>query len=305
MSIKGIINYIKNPRKLFEKLEQIGWLAWLSDEKYLKAVYKIRMGKVLNLKTPSSFNEKLQYLKIHDHNPKYHILADKYLVREYISEKLGKDYLIPLIGVWDNPNEIDFESLPNQFVLKCNHNSGLGMCICKNKSIINKDEIRKNLIRGIREDYYRNGREWPYKDIPRKIIAEQYMEDSASGELRDYKFFCFNGRARFFKVDFDRFTDHHANYYDIGGTLLYFGETVCPPNVEKKIELPNSIPKMVFLAEKLAEGIPFVRVDFYDVNGSIYFGEMTFFPASGMGTFIPEEADEKIGELLDINALVH
>ena len=258
------------------------------------------MHQKLDLSNPVTFNEKLQWLKLYDRRPEYTMMVDKYLVRDYIANKLGEEYLIPLLGVWDDPDDIDFDSLPGRFVLKCNHNSGLGMCICKNKSMLNIKKVKADLRKGLKQDYYLTGREWPYKDVPRKIIAEQYMEDGTLHELRDYKFFCFGGQVKCFKVDFDRFIDHHANYFDRDGNLLEFGEVVCPPIYDRKIDLPKTLPRMIEFAEQLSNEIPFLRADFYDVNGKIYFGELTFFPASGMGEFVPKEWDLKLGEWIHI-----
>lgn len=273
---------------------------YMSDEYYLTKRYEVVFGTKLNWDTPTTFNEKLQWLKLYDRKPEYTMMADKYAVREYIANTIGEEYLIPLLGVWDDPDGIDFEALPNQFVLKCNHNSGLGMCICKDRSHLNIKKVKKELRKGLKQNYYLTGREWPYKDIPRKIIAEKYMVDAQTAELRDYKFFCFNGKAKCFKIDFDRFFNHQANYYDVNGVLLPFGEVICPPDFERTIEMPCNLSLMIKLAEKLSDGIPFVRVDFYEVDGKVYFGEMTFFPAAGFGHFTPEEWDCKLGEWIKL-----
>jgi hypothetical protein len=296
----GIKKYLFLPKRILKAACAKGYFNYLSDRRYIKLVYWLRMNKTLHLDTPQTFNEKLQWLKLHDRKPEYTMMADKYLVREYIAKQLGEEYLIPLIGVWDDPDEIDFDALPNQFVLKCNHNSGLGMCICKDKSQLNIDKAKSELRKGLEQDYYLTGREWPYKDIPRKIIAEKYMVDAQTAELRDYKFFCFNGKVKCFKIDFDRFINHQANYYDANGVLLPFGEVVCPPDFDRTLEMPHNLRLMIRLAEKLADGIPYVRVDFYEVDAKVYFGEITFFPASGFGPFTPEEWDYKLGEWIKL-----
>ena len=165
---------------------------WLSDKQYLKIKYRLRMGKRLDLQHPKTLNEKLQWLKLHNRRPEYTMMVDKYAVRSYIAEQLGEEYLIPLLGVWDHPEDIGFDELPNRFVLKCNHNSGLGMCICRDKSRLNIPQVRRGLEQGLKQDYYLHGREWPYKNVPRKILAEQYMTDTpATDEFTDYKFYCF------------------------------------------------------------------------------------------------------------------
>ena len=270
----------------------------MPDRDYLERKFEALMGAPLHLDAPQTFNEKLQWLKLYDRRPEYTMMVDKYRVREYIAQKIGAEYLIPLLGVWDSPDEIDFAALPEQFVLKCNHNSGLGMCICKDKSTLDLRKVRRELRKGLRQDYYLPGREWPYKDVPRKIIAEKFMIDNDVNELRDYKFFCFRGEVKCFKVDFDRFIDHRANYFDPNGNPMPFGEVVCPPKPDKQLVLPENLGKMISLAEKLSGDIPFLRVDFYNVQGRIYFGELTFSPASGMGKFIPEAWDAILGSWL-------
>ena len=234
-------------------------------------------------------------------------MVDKYLVREIVTSTIGEEYLIPLLGVWDNPDEIPFDKLPNQFVLKCNHNSGTGMCICRDKSKLELAKVKGDLCKGLAQDYYISGREWPYKNVPRKIICEKYMEDTTSRYgsinnhgLNDYKFFCFNGKVKFFKVDFDRFIEHHANYYSPEGRLLDFGEADYPPKPERKLVFPSNLKEMEHLAELLAKNYPFLRVDFYSVNGKIYFGELTLFPTSGFGRWTDEKYDLKIGNLLQL-----
>ena len=270
----------------------------MPDRDYLERKFEALMGTPLHLDAPQTFNEKLQWLKLYDRKPEYTMMVDKYRVREYIAQKIGAEYLIPLLGVWDSPDEIDFAALPEQFVLKCNHNSGLGMCICKDKSTLDLRKVRRDLQKGLRQDYYLPGREWPYKDVPRKIIAEKFMIDNEVNELRDYKFFCFRGEVKCFKVDFDRFIDHRANYFDPDGNPMPFGEVVCPPKPDKQLVLPENLDEMISLAEKLSGDIPFLRVDFYNIQGRIYFGELTFSPASGMGKFIPEEWDAILGSWL-------
>ena len=272
----------------------------LPDKLFLRIMYFKAMKHGVSFRNPETFNEKLQWLKLYNRRPEYTMMVDKYLVRDYIAKEIGEEYLIPLLGVWDNPDDIDFDALPNQFVLKCNHNSGTGMCICKDKSKLNVEQVLSELHKGYKEDYYVMNREWPYKNVPRKIIAEKYMVDKGTAELRDYKFFCFGGVCKCMKVDFDRFVEHRANYYNPQGNLLDLGETICPPDKQKNIVLPTNMDKMIVLAEKLSQGIPFLRVDFYDVNGQIYFGELTFYPASGFGAFTDDEWDVELGKWIEL-----
>lgn len=297
--MKGF-NFLFNKDYRLLILASCGIYDYLPDEKYLRKMFKARLHKELNLDEPQTFNEKLQWLKLYNRKPEYTMMVDKYKVREYIAKTLGEEYLIPLIGVWDAPDEIDFDALPDQFVLKCNHNSGLGMCICKDKSKLDIPKVKAELRKGLKQDYYLTGREWPYKDVPRKIIAERYMIDKTLNELRDYKFFCFNGEVKCFKVDYDRYVEHHANYYDINGQLLPFGEADYAPKPDRQIEMPYNLNKMVEMANRLSHDCPFVRVDFYEIDQRIYFGELTFFPASGMGAFAPETWDGILGGWLTL-----
>lgn len=275
----------------------------IPDSIYLKLLFYRRLGKRLNLKNPKTFNEKLQWLKLYDRRPEYITMADKYTVKEYVANIIGEQYIIPTLGLWENFDDIDFDKLPGEFVLKCTHDSG-GVVICKDKNMLDKAAAKHKLESSLGRNYYWPGREWPYKDIKPRIIAEKYITNNAgrqsSGELRDYKFFCFNGKVRCFKIDFDRFTEHKANYYSSEKRLLKFGEKVCPPDFSKSLEIPFNIDAMIQLAERLSKGYPFVRVDLYNTVEKIYFGELTFYPASGFGPFIPEEWDVRLGEYLQL-----
>jgi len=226
-------------------------------------------------------------------------MVDKYVAKKYVTDKIGEEYIIPTLGVWDSAEDIDFDKLPDQFVLKCNHNSG-GLVICKDKSKLDIAAAKDRLSKALKQDFYKFGREWPYKNVPRKILAEKFMVDESGFELKDYKFFCFNGQPKFFKIDFDRFQNHRANYYDMEGTLLPFAEVECMPNPERKFELPSKFQDMVAIVSSLSANIPFVRIDLYNINGQIYFGEITFYPASGFGIIEPIEWDIKIGSWINI-----
>ncbi|EGT0014958.1 glycosyl transferase [Clostridium perfringens] len=274
----------------------------ISDEEYLKREYRALMGYELDLNNPKTFNEKLQWLKLNNRKPEYTMMVDKYLVRQYIADKLGKEYLIPILGVWDDPDEIDFERLPNKFVLKCNHNSGLGMCICKDKTKLNIEKTKKKLKKGIKQDYYMLHREWPYKNVKRKIIAEKYMVEANGEDLKDYKFMCFNGEVKCSFVCSDRFSDDgmKVTFFDANWNVMPF-ERHYPKSTET-IQKPINYKKMIEFAEKLSKGIPFLRVDFYEIEGKIYFGELTFFPGSGFEEFTPNEADYELGKLIKLTS---
>lgn len=283
------------------RLSRNGRLDWVPDKPYLRVMYFANLRKWLNLKHPRSFNEKIQWLKLYDRKPAYTIMVDKYRVREYVSKTIGEEYLIPLLGVWKNPEDIDFDGLPDQFVLKCNHNSGLGMCICKDKSKLDIPKVKQALCKGLKQDYFLPGREWPYKDVERCVIAEQYMEDAETAELRDYKFFCFNGKARMLFMATDRQAageETKFDFFDMDFNHLDF--TNGHPNAAVTLQKPSQFEKMKELAEKLSQGIPQVRVDLYEVNGKVYFGELTFSHWSGMVAFDPPEWDRTIGDYIEL-----
>lgn len=300
--LKRIKETIKNPWKIFYLAAANGHFSWMPDKLYLKCLYRGRMGKRLNLNSPETFNEKLQWLKLYNRKPEYTMMVDKYLVRDYIARTLGEDYLIPLIGIWKDPDEINFDELPNQFVLKCNHNSGLGMCICKDKSLLDIDKAKEELRRGIAEDYFLFGREWPYKNVERKIICEKYMCDSLeSNGLTDYKFFCMNGVADSVMVCLDRFTDE-TKYYFFSKEWRLLRLNIRGKNAPDgfTIPKPSCMDAMFKIAETLSVGIPFVRVDLYECDGKIYFGELTFFPQSGFDSNLLNETDEYYGKLIKL-----
>lgn len=271
----------------------------LSDMTYLKLNYYILIRKKLDLDNPKTFNEKLNWLKLYDRKPIYSTMVDKYEAKIYFANIIGEKYIIPTLGVYDKFEDIDFDKLPNQFVIKCTHDSG-GLVICKDKCKLDVSMARKKINKLLKKNYYYQCREWPYKNVTPRIIIEKYMNDSNNDDLRDYKFFCFNGEPKYMKVDFDRQTNHRANYYDMNFKLQHFGEMVCPPDYNKKIEKPQNFDTMVEFARKLSKDIPFLRADFYNIDGKIYFGELTFYPAAGLGKFIPEEWDLKLGKLLNL-----
>jgi hypothetical protein len=259
------------------------------------------MGYWIDWKNPKMFSEKLQWLKLYDRKPEYTIMVDKYAVKEYVAKIIGEEYIIPTLGVWDRPEDIDWDSLPDKFVLKTTHGGGgSGVVICKDKATFDKIDAIKKLKKSSSKCIYKLLREWPYKNVSRRIIAEQYLEQGENNSLNDYKFFCFNGKVKFFKIDFDRFTEHRANYYSLDGKLLEFGEKAYPIRFDVEIDLPKSFDRMILIAEKLSVGLQFLRVDFYDVNNKIYFGELTFYPSSGIKEFTSIEWDKKLGYMLKL-----
>lgn len=285
---------LRNPRMaLFVLLPRRFWDA-LSDKAFLKFEYRARIGEKLDLKNPKTFNEKLQWLKLYYRQPRLVQLVDKVAVRDWVAQTIGEEYLVPAIGVWESPEEIDFEALPEKFVLKCNHNSGLGMCICTDKAKLNIPEVKAGLQKGLGQNYYLHGREWPYKNVPRRILGEAFLEDPA-GDLKDYKFMCFNGEVKCSFVCSDRFSGKglHVTFFDRDWQVMDFTRSY--PRVAEGFPKPQSYEEMVHLAQTLSQGLPFVRVDFYELAGRIYFGEMTFFPGNGMEAFQPASWDATLG----------
>ena len=224
----------------------------------------------------------------------------KYAVKEYVSGIIGREYVIPTLGVWDNFDQIDLSSLPEQFVLKTTHGGGgVGVVICKDKSNFDIADAKRKLNKSMSTDIYRILREWPYKNVRKRIIAEELIQNGDK-ELIDYKIFCFNGKACFFMIYFNRFICQRTNYYDVTGKLLPFGDVDCPRMPEIEFNMPSNLPEMISIAEKLSAGIPVLRVDLYNTEGKIYFGELTFFHGSGFSRIYPEEYDLIIGKHIEI-----
>ncbi|MGM9876377.1 MAG: ATP-grasp fold amidoligase family protein [Bacilli bacterium] len=272
---------------------------FLPDSVYLKWRFKLIMGYKLDLDNPQTFNEKLQWLKLYDRDPKYTQMVDKYEVRKYIKEKIGEEYLIPLLGVYDKFEDIDFDKLPNQFVIKCNHDSG-GLVICKDKSKLDIESARRKINSSLKRNYYYSGREWPYKNVKPKIIIEKYMEDNIDKELIDYKLYAFNGRVDYVMVCFDRFNGGTKFIYfdrewniqkDFSNDGIKYGDNI-------SLRKPKNLDKMFNFASILSKRIPFVRVDFYEVNGKLYFGELTFYPSSGFDDTRPEKISKYLNKIL-------
>jgi hypothetical protein len=257
------------------------------------------MGKKLNLSNPKKFNEKLQWLKLYDRNPKYTNLTDKFKVRKYISKTIGQEYLIPLLGVYNSYDEIDFNKLPNEFVLKPNHTSG-DIFICRDKSKIDYGKLKKEVNKWLKRNYYLIQREWIYKNIKPRIICEKYMVDESGTELKDYKFMCFNGEVKCSFVCLNRYSQKGLNvdFYDMDWKPMPFERHY--PSSGTTIPKPKNFDKMVTFTEKLSKDMSFVRVDFYETNGQLYFGEFTFYPGSGFEEFTPESYDYLLGSWLEL-----
>lgn len=297
ITINKLIKAFLYPRKIGCFFLQKTAGLWHNDKLYLKLMYFLKLGNCADFDKPNTFNEKLNWIKLYDRKPLYTVLVDKSLVKDYVAKKIGTTYVIPTIKTYETSNDIEWETLPNRYVIKTTHGGGSsGVVIVKDKNKIDIHEAKEKIDKSLNTDLYIIAREWPYKNVKKRIIIEKFVEDEA-GELCDYKFFCFNGVAKFFKVDFDRFTNHKANYYDRNLNPMPYREKQFLSDFEVN-KIPNNIYEMFEIADRLAEDIPFVRVDLYNVSGKILFGEMTFFPDAGFCHFAPDSADKEIGDLL-------
>lgn len=306
ISKKSIKLYLTHPVQLLDRIGRNSFLKKMDDASYLKMLFKDKFGRELNLENPQTFNEKLQWLKLHDRNPLYTEFVDKYEVRKHVATAIGEEYLIPLVGgPWDSFAEIDFEKLPDQFVLKCTHDSG-GLVICRDKSKLDTVAARKKIQKCLQRNYYWSSREWPYKNVTPRIIAEKYMEDenSACG-LTDYKFFCFNQEPRLIYIS--QGLENHAtasiSFFDLDGNKMPFGRTDFKP-IEGSLTLPTNFNEMVQTAQELAKMVesPFVRIDLYSILGYVCFSEITFSPCGGMLPFEPIEWDSELGSWIGLPA---
>lgn len=297
MKISNFWEKLKN--YVFRGLRRLGVFNKMSDEEFINMLYKMRMKQEVNLENPMLFSEKLQWLKLYNRRSEYTTMVDKNEVKDYVASVLGSKYIIPTIGVWDNFDEIDFEKLPNQFVLKCTHDSG-GLVICKDKSNLNKEKARKKIERCLKRNYYFNSREWPYKNVSPKIIAEEYLENSENG-LNDYKIWCFNGEPIYIQFISGRMGDTtYEGFYDTNWQLQPF--SYYNPKMDKMVTKPKCLDEMLHISKIIAKDQPFVRCDFYVLeDGSIRFGEITFYPMSGMQQWNPVEMDRILGDKIDLS----
>lgn len=272
-------------------------MRFIPNQLAIRIDYLRGYGKWLNIKKPKTFGEKIQWIKLYGNLEEYSELVDKYKVREIISDKIGVKYLPDLYGVYEDANDIDFDILPNKFVLKCNHGCGYNI-ICKDKSKLNIVKTRKKLIRWMGEDFYKNAKEIQYKGIKPTIICEEYLEDK-TGTLLDYKYFCFNGKPEFIQVISDRGIDTRADFYNLDWSFIKLRTKL--KNSQKRFDKPKNLKEMNMLAERLSSEYPFVRVDFYNIDGRIIFGELTFTPGGGVSKFRPIDMDYKIATKIDLN----
>ena len=282
--------------KVFKRIMNI-----LPDRIYLKLMFRVKLHKKLDLKNPKTFNEKLQWLKLYDRNPEYVKMVDKYEVKKYVASIIGEEYVIPTLGIYDKFEDINFDNLPKQFVIKCTHDSG-GIVICRDKDKLNIEEAKSKIEKSLKENYYYYGREWPYKNVKPRIIIEKYMEDNKKKSLIDYKIFCFNDEPKIVYVS--EGLENHAtasiSFYDINYNDIDIKRSDFK-KFEKKPDKPINFEKMIKFSKLLSRNIPHVRCDWYEINQKLYFGELTFSTCSGFIPFENGKMDYEIGNLLKIN----
>ncbi len=298
MNFSRVIYYLRNPQEL-QFVLALRYPKLFSDKQFLKVIYRKLMGSELNLECPQTFSEKLQWLKLYNRNPLYTRMVDKCEAKKYVADIIGDEYIIPTLAVYNSTAEIDLDALPDRFVLKCTHDSG-SVAICKDKKTFKKNEAFAMLERGLKKNYFWENREWPYKNVKPRIIAETYMEDIGTGELRDYKFFCFDGKVKALFIAEDRQGDEETKFDFFDADFHHLDIRNGHPNANVPPAKPLSFEKMKEMAEKLSQNIPHLRVDFYEANGKIYFGELTFSHWSGFTPFEPEEWDLTFGQWLKL-----
>lgn len=292
--LKKAVEYLLHDRvRFFDTLVvKLGFL--FSDKVYLSLRYRLKMGRWINWKNPVTYNEKLQWLKVYNRRDEYTRMVDKHDVKDHVSSLIGDEYVIPTLAVWDSVDDIDFDLLPDQFVLKTTHSGGnTGVVICKDKKSFDREAAKAKLSRSLKHDIYASFREWPYKNVRPRIIAEKYMTDNIHPDLLDYKFYCFDGVPKVLVVATGRNVDLCFDYYDMDFNHLPFSQG--GPNSTSPVERPRNLDKMIELAAVLSAGMPHVRIDLFDVGSRVYFGEYTFFDSSGMAKFDPEEWDYNFG----------
>lgn len=274
-----------------------GFFNWLPDKPCLYLLYWARMGRRLNLKNPQTFNEKQQWLKLYNRKSEYTQMVDKYEAKKYIASLIGEEYVIPTLDVWERFEDIDFDELPDQFVLKCTHDSGC-FVICRDKSKLDFGAAEKKIKKSLKKNYYFHGREWPYKDVKPQIIAEEYVEDTQDDALTDYKFYCFGGIPKIMYISKDHGKEPFTDFFDMEFNHLPI--IIQDPNAEVMPQKPAQFEEMKEFATLLSRNVPFLRVDFYEVKGKLYVGELTFFDGCGFELVEPEDWNEKMGSWINL-----
>ena len=300
MSKPTLKDYLRNPQNIILGIVTHYWFLF-TDKTSIKIQYRLRMGRKLNLKNPTRFSEKIQWLKLYNRKPEYTTMVDKIAVKDYVAKVIGDRFIIPTLGVWNSFDEIDFNSLPDKFVLKTNHSGGsTGVVICKDKSRFNKKAAKRRLEKSMKEDFYHIFREWPYKNVPHKIFAEVFLEDNGVQGLLDYKFYCFNGEPKVLLIASNRFTTHNFNYFDMDFNPLPIISVEGKPVDNRLIRKPDCFYEMKSFAKALAQGQPHIRVDLYEIGGKVYFGEMTFYDSSGFDNLNSDKVDLEWGSWITL-----
>lgn len=300
--MRTIKYYYDHPRMICDRILE-HCFTWLPDNIYLRLLYRFHIGNKLDLKKPKTFGEKLQWLKLYDRRPEYTTMVDKYAVKDYVANIIGSEYIIPTLGVWDKPEDIEWDKLPGRFVLKTTQGGGsVGVVVCKDKATFDKQKAISKLNQSLMQDIYKYYKEWPYKNVRKRIFAEQYVEPLPNvQDLPDYKWYCFNGEPKFCQVIQDRHTKETIDFFDtnwihqdfIGMNSKAVHAVSLPP-------CPADLDSQILIARKLSKNIPFSRIDLYSFGDHQYFGEITFYPASGLGRFRPEEFNEIIGAMITL-----
>lgn len=297
------MSFLTKPYYRTRVLIKLGYYDSLSDEEFLKKVFPKYMGYPLDLENPKTFSEKLQWLKVNYREPIQTVMVDKHEAKHFIAHRVGDQYIIPTLAVWDSVEDIDFDALPNQFVLKCTHDSG-GIVICKDKSSLDREAAKAKLRASLKRDYSKIAREWAYQNVPRRIIAEKYISELGNDDLLDYKMYSFHGEPKLTVVCSDRFskTGTRMNFYDINWEPMgiHFGHY---PPLSTEFPKPATYEEMKRLTAELSKDCPFLRVDFYEIKGRLYIGELTFFPGAGLEQFCPMTKDYELGEWLHLETV--
>lgn len=299
MKIK--LKTLKNPNAIFLfVLNFLGISRLLPDKIYLQFLYRRVFGQKLNIDNPQTFNEKLNWLKLYDRKSEYSKMVDKVEAKKYVTDSIGEEYIIPTLGVWDKFDDIDFEKLPDQFVLKCTHDSGSVM-ICRDKNTFDVDTAKRKLTKALKRNSYLPGREWVYKDVKPRIIAEKLLKDNTSESIQDYKFFCFDGEPKCLFIASERHLgDEHVKFDFFDAEFNHLNIVQLHEQSGKEFAKPKSFTEMLTLSRKLSAGIPHVRVDFYEINGRPYFGEYTFYHHGGTIPFKTKEWDDILGSWINL-----
>jgi len=297
LSVAGVRSIPENPYKIFIGLVHHGFFSRMDDERYLRLLYHGVLGRPLHLDPPVLYSEKVQWLKLRDKNPVYPILCDKFAVRDFVRERIGEEYLVDLYGVWDDPYKIDFSALPEKFVLKCTHDSGSAM-LCKDKSAFDIPSAKKTLKKRLKKDYSIQGREWPYHEVPRRVLAERYLASHDGSQAMEFKFFCFDGKAQLVLACTNQ-TRHSGNYtYRMDFSQFQIYDPWDSQPEDPHISKPPHYEKMIEIAERLSAGFVHMRVDLYDTDEGVKFGELTLHSSSGLSQTMTERGERFLGELL-------